>query len=115
MKTDEAGYIIMSPFEFRQQMITIAKHSAAEALRQAGLDVKQVTKAEAYRRYKRWRVDRWLREHKITPVKQGGLVMLDVSELDALSHTSELFNKISNNHNRRSVGERSGQPESSRK
>lgn len=109
MRTNDANEIIMSPFEFRQLLLTVSKQAAREALREAGLNKKQITRAEAYRRYERWRIDRWIREHKITPVKQGANIYLNVAELEALTETNELFHKITDNNNRQGVGERSGQ------
>jgi hypothetical protein len=66
---------------------------AKNALREMGVDKSQISKAESYRRYSRRRIDRWVREGKIMPVKSNGSVVFNVFELDALSQTVELYFK----------------------
>lgn len=72
-------------------LTTAAEMGAKNALREMGVDKIQISKAEAYRRYSRRRVDRWVREGKIMPVKSKGSVVFNVSELEALSQTVELY------------------------
>lgn len=72
-------------------LTTAAELGAKNALRQIGADKTQISKAESYRRYSRRRIDRWVREGKIMPVKSNGSVVFNVSELDALSQTVELY------------------------
>jgi hypothetical protein len=79
--------------QLRQMLSTAAEMGAKEALREAGLDKTQVSKAEAYRRYSRKRVDGWIKNEKIIPVKIGNSVLLNITELEAVSQTNLLFNK----------------------
>lgn len=85
--------IELHEFQLRDLLSTAAELGAKEALRKVGMDKKQISKAEAYRIYDRWRVDRWIREGKIIPVKQKGKIFLKVADLDALSETNDLFQK----------------------
>jgi len=80
-------------FQLRQMLTTAAEMGAKNALREMGVGKAQISKAEAYRRYSRRRIDRWAREGKIKPVKSNGSILLNVSELEALSQTVELYFK----------------------
>jgi len=112
MKIAPDGYIHMLPHELTQMLSAAATLGGSEAIRLAGLDKSQITKAQAYKRFDRWRVDRWIREYKIRPVKQGGNVYLDLHTLETLSKTDELAVIVLNTNinNRLSVGERKGEP-----
>jgi len=79
--------------QLRQMLSTATEMGAKEALREAGLDKTQVSKAEAYRRYSRKRVDGWIKNKIIMPVKAGKTVLLNVTELEAVSQTNLLCNK----------------------
>jgi peptidyl-tRNA hydrolase len=79
--------------QLRQMLATAAELGAKNALREMGVDKSQISKAESYRRYSRRRIDRWLREGKIKPVKSNGSVVFNVSELDAQAQTVELYFK----------------------
>ena len=80
-------------FQLRQMLTTAAELGAKNALREMGVGKTQISKAEAYRRFSRRRIDRWAREGKIKPVKSNGSILLNVSELEALSQTVELYFK----------------------
>jgi hypothetical protein len=80
-------------FQLRQMLTTAAEMGAKNALREMGVDKSQISKAEAYRRYSRRRIDRWTKEGKIKPVKSNGSILLNVSELEAISQTVELYFK----------------------
>ena len=77
--------------QLRQMLSTAAEMGAKEALREAGLDKTQVSKAEAYRRYSRKRIDGWIKNREIIPVKMGNSVLLNVTELEAVSQTNQLY------------------------
>lgn len=81
----------LQEFQLRQMLSTAAEMGAKSALREMGVDKTQISKAEAYRRYSRRRIDRWVRERKIMPVKSRGSVLFNVSELEALSQSTELY------------------------
>jgi len=80
-------------FQLRQMLTTAAEMGAKNALREMGVDKTQISKAEAYRRYSRRRIDRWMKEGKIKPVKSNGSILLNVSELESISQTVELYFK----------------------
>jgi hypothetical protein len=80
-------------FQLRQMLTTAAEMGAKNALREMGVDKSQISKAECYRRYSRRRIDRWVREGKIMPVKSSNSVLFNVSELEAISQTVELYFK----------------------
>ena len=83
----------LEEFQLEQLLSSAAELGAKSALRQMGVDKTQISKAEAYRRYSRRRIDRWVREGKITPVKSKGSVLFNVSELEVLSQSTELYFK----------------------
>ena len=78
-------------FQLRQMLNTAAKMGAKSALREMGVDKTQISKAEAYRRYSRKRIDRWVREGKIIPIKSKGSVLFNVEDLESQSQTVELY------------------------
>ena len=80
-------------FQLRQMLSTAAEMGAKNALRDMGVDKTQISKAEAYRRYSRRRIDRWVREGKIIPIKSKGSVLFNSAELEAISQTTELYYK----------------------
>ncbi len=77
--------------QLRQMLSTAAEMGAKNALRDMGVDKTQISKAEAYRRYSRRRIDRWVRKGKIMPVKSMKSVLFDSAELEAISQTIELY------------------------
>jgi len=80
-------------FQLRQMLSTAAEMGAKNALREMGVDKTQISKAEAYRRYSRRRIDRWVKEGKIIPIKSKGSVLFNSGELEAISQTVELYFK----------------------
>ena len=80
-------------FQLRQMLSSAANLGAKNALREMGVDKTQISKAEAYRRYSRRRIDRWVREGKIIPIKSKVSVMFNSSELEIISQTTELYFK----------------------
>ncbi len=85
--------IELQEFQLRQMLTTAAEMGAKNALREMGVDKSQISKAESYRRYSRRRIDRWVREGKIMPVKSNGSVVFNVSQLESQSQTVELYFK----------------------
>lgn len=79
-------------FQLRQMLSTAAEMGAKSALREMGIDKSQISKAEAYRRFSRRRIDRWVREGKIKPIKSKGSVLFNVSEVESQAQTVELYN-----------------------
>lgn len=78
-------------FQLRQMLNSAAELGAKNALRDMGVDKTQISKAEAYRRYSRRRIDRWVKEGKIIPIKSKGSVMFNSGELETISQTVELY------------------------
>ena len=75
-------------------LTTAAELGAKTALRCAGLDKPQISKADAYRKYGRKSVDRWITEKHVIPISKGSKsVLLNVKELEAISQTQIVFNK----------------------
>lgn len=79
--------------QLRQMLSSAAEMGAKNALRDMGVDKTQISKAEAYRRYSRRRIDRWVREGKVIPIKSKGSVLFNSAELEAISQTVELYHK----------------------
>jgi hypothetical protein len=80
-------------FQLRQMLSSAANLGAKNALREMGVDKMQISKAEANRRYSRRRIDRWVKEKKIIPIKSKGSVMFNSAELETISQTVELYSK----------------------
>lgn len=90
---DYQPFIQLQELQLRQMLSTAAEIGAKNALRIMGVDKSQVSKAEAYRRYSRRRVDRWVREGKIIPIKSNKSVLFNSTELDLLAQSVELYFK----------------------
>ena len=83
----------MEQNELRQLLVSAAELGAKTALREAGLNKSQISKAEAYRRYSRKRVDMWIKNNDVIPIKKGASTLLNVKELDSISQTQQLTEK----------------------
>ena len=83
--------IQLEEFQLRKIIECSAEVAVKSALCKLGLEKTQISKAEAYRRYSRRRIDRWVREGKITPVKSKGSVLFNVEKLEAVASTTELY------------------------
>jgi len=71
-----------------------AKLGAKEALVQAGLSSRYLTKTNAYQQYGRRIVDKWIKDGRIVAHKRGdnnSKVLLDRLELEALVKADELI------------------------
>ena len=79
--------------QLRHLLTTAAEMGAKTALTEAGLQKKEITKAEAYRRYSRRSVDGWILAGKIIPVMRGVKTMLVVVDLELLAKTNQLYHK----------------------
>lgn len=79
--------------QLRQMLSTAAEIGAKKALREAGLDKTHITKAEAYRRFSRKRIDGWISRGIIVPTKNGSSVLLNANNLDAIAQTNHLCSK----------------------
>lgn len=79
--------------QLQQMLNTASELGASRSLQKAGLDKSDISKNEAYRRYSRKRVDRWIEEGKIVPVKFGSAIKLNLAELEVLAKTNELYSK----------------------
>ena len=53
-----------------------------------------ISQAAAYKKYGRRSVDRWMKDGKIVPVKQVGLIKYKVQKLDELMAVNELHTSI---------------------
>lgn len=83
----------MNNNELRQLLVTAAELGAKTALREAGLNKSQISKAEAYRRYSRKRVDMWIKNNDVVPIKKGTSTLLNVRDLDSISQIQQLTEK----------------------
>jgi len=81
-------------FELQQMLNTASELGANRVLVKNGLVKTEISKSEAYRRYGRKSVDRWIRMGEIEPIKRGAAIRLNVTELDLLSKTNILTNKL---------------------
>lgn len=79
--------------QLQHMLNTAAEFGAKTALTEAGLQKKEITKAEAYRRYSRRNVDGWILSGKIKPVARGVKTMLVIVELEILAKTNQLYQK----------------------
>jgi hypothetical protein len=80
--------------QLRQLLITAANLGASSALRSAGLDKPQISKADACRRYGRRNVDKWIKEKQVIPIPKGKTsIVLNVNELEAISQSHIVFYK----------------------
>ncbi len=68
----------------------VANTAASSALQKAGVEKPTITKAEAFRRHGRAAVERWINNHKVTPIKKGRSIYLKVTELEAMATINEL-------------------------
>ncbi|MEI6059423.1 MAG: hypothetical protein WCR72_01890 [Bacteroidota bacterium] len=50
----------------------LIKAVSGEVLRQAGLQKKYISQAEAFKTYGRGKVERWVRQERVTPFSDGG-------------------------------------------
>ena len=74
-------------------LTSAAKMGASMLAVEQGLIKTKINKAEACRRYTRRLVDKWVNEHKITPVKIKGTTLFSVKELEAVSNINDLYNR----------------------
>ncbi len=85
--------ITLDTYQLQQMLNTAAELGASNVLVELGLNKTKITKAEAYRRYTRRLIDKWVRECKVTPVKIEGTTLLDVKELELVSKVNDLYKK----------------------
>jgi hypothetical protein len=79
--------------QLRQMLNSAAELGAKNALISAGMEKTQITKAEAYRRFSRKTVDKWINRGNVIPVKLGASVKLNVLELETMAQTNLLVHK----------------------
>ncbi len=96
--------------QLRQILTTASDMGAQRALIRTGNEKTQINQAEAYRRYSRRRIDSWVKEGKIKPVKIKGSVLYHVLELEALSQTVDLCEKHLNQNNYAERQRQAGHP-----
>ena len=85
--------LTLDTYQLQVMLNAAAEMGAKKALVVAGLEKTQVSKAEAYRRYTRRRVDRWVKEHKVTLIKDNGSTLLNLDELEAISQIENIISK----------------------
>ena len=78
--------------ELRQIILTTAEQAAKYALIEAGINKPEITKADAYRRYSRRTVDKWVSAGLITLVKRGKKSFVNSLEIDSLAKSIYLTN-----------------------
>jgi hypothetical protein len=79
--------------QLRQMLSSAAELGATNALIAAGVEKTQINQADAYRRFSRKSVDKWIRNGDVLPVKTGRTVKLNVMELESMAQTNQLVNK----------------------
>lgn len=83
----------IEPYQLQQMLCAAAEMGAKKALERAGLDKTQVSRSEAYRRFSKYRVDTWIKQGKVNTVKDKGLTLINLSELEAVSQTENIISK----------------------
>ena len=86
-------YIQLEENQLQHMMNTAAEIAVKKVLSEAGLQKKEITKAEAYRRYSRRSVDGWILSGQLKPVIRGSKTMLVIVELELLAKTNQLYKK----------------------
>lgn len=81
-------------FELRQMLGTAASLGSKATLVAVGLDKTEINKAEAYRRFSRRTVDGWIADGHIKLVKRGNKFFLNVTEMEVLAQTNDLYSKL---------------------
>ena len=81
--------------ELIKLLSTAAEMGANTALRDSGLSKPQITKADAYRRYSRKRVDKWIEDRLVLPVHFGSSIFINVKELESASLHKTLYSEMS--------------------
>ncbi len=71
--------------EIRQIILTTAEQAAKHALVEAGINKPDISKADAYRRYSRRTVDKWIASGLLVPVKRGKKTYINSLEIDSLA------------------------------
>ncbi len=80
--------------QFKDMLAVAAEVGANSALVNAGLKKAQISKAEAYRRYGRKKIDRWIKDKIVIPIPIGKTsVVLSVNDLEAVTITRNLYKK----------------------
>ena len=84
--------LITMPVSALEQIIATG---AEIALNRANTTKKEyISQAAAYKKYGRRSVERWVKDGKIVPVKQVGLIKYKVQKLDELMAVNELHTSI---------------------
>jgi hypothetical protein len=76
--------------QLRQMLNSAAELGAKSALIAAGIVKTEISKAEAYRRFSRKSVDKWINKGNLMPIKRGSSSKLNVMELESLVKTNQL-------------------------
>lgn len=82
--------IHLTPFQLEQLLTTAVEIGVSRVTEKKAY----VFQAEAYKKYGRRTIDRWVQEMKITPVKQNTRVKFDAHRLNELSKVNELYDKF---------------------
>jgi hypothetical protein len=85
--------VLITKRELTRLLITAAELGALEVLRKHNLISQYISKQEAYRRYKRGTVDRWISEGLIALVKDGPATSkwrIDALEIEAVSKSCNI-------------------------
>lgn len=88
---------VMDENKIRLTALATAKLAAKQVLIELNLAQEEVTKQDAYRRYRRTIVDRWISQGKINPVLRGTKTFLPVIELEACAQISDIVINIPQN------------------
>ncbi len=73
-----------------QDVQEIADRAAFTALAKAGVVRSQISTNDAYKRYGRKRVTEWRKLGLVTPIKQGGIIYWQVTDLEKASQKNLL-------------------------
>ena len=80
--------------QLKTLLTSAAELGASSALRSAGLDKPQISKADAFRRYGRSKVEKWIKQKHVVPILVGKTsVVLNIKELETISQTHTIVKK----------------------
>jgi hypothetical protein len=89
-----SGLIQITPFQLEQIVATAVEIGVGRVIEKK----EYMSQTAAFKKYGRRTVERWIKENKITPIKQVGLVKFKVNKLEELSKINELQTKYMNSY-----------------
>lgn len=81
--------ITLELYQLRNFWKDASEIGATTALIKAGLVQANITQAEAWRRFKRHKVEKWVKLELVEPIKNGKTVEFDLATLEILNKESQ--------------------------